>query len=144
MIQAEKIAAVLGGEQTLKRRITTLRELRMAVSDGLPKSALRRCIEHVVMDDREVTRTIYKVVPEATYKRRRVHLKLEESERTERLARIIATAEHVWDDRDDARRFLLSPHPAFENRPLFDVAQTELGARQVEELLWNIYHGLPV
>ena len=144
MIRAERIAQVLGGEGTLKRKVRTLTDLRRVVEEGLPKAALRHCIEHVVPSQREVTRTSYRIVPEATYKRRRVRLKLEESERTERLARIIATAEYVWDDRDDAREFLTKPHPALEDQSPFEVAQTELGAREVEELLWKIYHGLPV
>jgi uncharacterized protein (DUF2384 family) len=32
-----------------------------------------------------------------------------ESERTERLARVVATAEDVWQDREQARRFLTTP-----------------------------------
>ena len=56
---------------------------------------------------------------------------------------MIATAEYVWDDRDEARRFLTMPHPALDGRRPIDAARSELGARQVEELLWQIFHGLP-
>ena len=37
------------------------------------------------------------------------------SERAERLARVIATAEHVWADRNDAREWLTTPHPELDN-----------------------------
>lgn len=41
--------------------------------------------------------------------------------------------------RGDAREFLSTPHPKLEGRTSLDVALTELGARRVEELLWNFY-----
>lgn len=56
-----------------------------------------------------------------------------------RLAWIVATATSVWSDEDDAREFLSTPHPKLEGRTSLDVALTELGARRVEELLWNFY-----
>ena len=140
MIVADKIAEVM----MLPRSVETLAELSAAVARGLPKSALRSCVQRVAANPQEQRRLMYRIVPEATYKRRRHHLKREESERTERLARVIATAEYVWDDREDARRFLTMPHPALDDRRPIDAAATELGAREVEELLWQTYHGLPV
>jgi putative toxin-antitoxin system antitoxin component (TIGR02293 family) len=86
---------------------------------------------------------MYRIVPEATFKRRRDRLSSAESERTERLARVIATAEYVWEDRDSARRFLTTPHPMLAGKAPLNAAMTELGARQVEDLLAKILHGLP-
>ncbi|MFN7925171.1 MAG: antitoxin Xre/MbcA/ParS toxin-binding domain-containing protein [Bryobacteraceae bacterium] len=51
-------------------------------------------------------------MPEATFKRR-VRLTIPESERTERLVRVVATAEFVWDNREDVRQWLTTPHPEF-------------------------------
>ncbi|ELW9527407.1 DUF2384 domain-containing protein [Burkholderia cenocepacia] len=56
-----------------------------------------------------------------------------------RVAWIVAAATSVWSDEDDAREFLSTPHPKLEGRTSLDVALTELGARRVEELLWNFY-----
>ncbi len=84
-----------------------------------------------------------RIVPEATFKRRRDRLSTAESERTERIARVVADAEYVWDDRDDARRFLTSPHPALRHKTPIDAAMSELGARQVEEILAKIFYGIP-
>ncbi len=67
-----------------------------------------------------------------------------ESERTERLARVIAAAEAVWDDQNDAREWLTTPHPELGGRPPIECALTELGARQVESLLDRLQYGLPV
>ena len=140
MIVAGKVAEVL----RLPPSVETLAELSAAVARGLPKSSLRSCVQRIAASPQEQRRLMYRIVPEATYKRRRHLLKPEESERTERLARVIVTAEYVWDDADDARRFLMTPHPALGDRRPIDAAATELGAREVEELLWQIYYGLPV
>jgi len=67
---------------------------------------------------------------------------MSQSERLERLARVMALAEDVWESRDDARRFLTTPHALLGERPL-DLAQTELGARRVEDLLWRLEYSLP-
>lgn len=87
---------------------------------------------------------LHQVIPEATFKRRRDHLKPEESERTERLARVIATAHYVWDDEAEARRFLITPHAELDGVRPIEVALTELGARRVEELLWKLFYGVAV
>jgi putative toxin-antitoxin system antitoxin component (TIGR02293 family) len=137
MIAAESVAEVMG----LREPIHSLAELAAVVARGLPKSALRACVRRVIDDRAEQRRLMYALVPEATFKRRH-QLKPEESERIERLGRVIATAEYVWDDRGEAKRFLTTPHPAFAGARPIDAARTELGARQVEELLWHIYHGL--
>ena len=142
MVEPRRIADVLGGPKVLKHRVATLGELSSAVEHGLPKSSLARTVGHVYPDPGEQRRFMYRLVPEATYKRRRERLSPAESERTERLARVIATAEYVWDDTEDARRFLTVPHPALGGKPPLEAALTELGARQVEELLAKILYGL--
>ena len=143
MIEASRIADVLGGRLVLGRRVASLRELSDAVAKGLPKSALRLTVEHVFADLGEQRRLIFRIVPEATYKRRRDRLSSSESERTERLARVIATAEYVWDNSDEARRFLTTPHQALAKKSPLEASMTELGARQAEEILASIEHGLP-
>ncbi len=142
MIEATRIAQVLGGSKVLKRDISSLDELSSLVRNGLPKDALRTVAQHLFSDPKTRTRIIYRIVPEATYKRRKELLNPIESERTERLARVVATAEFVWDDLEDARRFLTTPHPELSDCTPLEVAMTELGARQVEEILWKIFHGI--
>jgi putative toxin-antitoxin system antitoxin component (TIGR02293 family) len=138
MVSPTRIAEVMG----LRRKVRSLGELSAAVRDGLPKSALKASLARVFPEGREQTDLLYRVIPEATYKRRRDYLKAEESERTERLARVIATAEHVWDDDSEARRFLTTAHSELEGQPPIEVALSELGARRVEELLWKLYYGI--
>ena len=138
MVSPARIAAVMG----LRGKVRSLGDLSSAVRDGLPKSALKASVARVFPDGAEQTTMLYRIIPEATYKRRREHLKMDESERTERLARVIATAEYVWDDTVEARRYLTTPHAQLDRQTPVEVALSELGARRVEELLWKLYYGL--
>jgi len=71
-------------------------------------------------------------------------LTAEESARTERLARVVALAEALWNDDEETRAFLSRPHALLGDRSPLDVASTELGARRVEQLLHSAEHGLPL
>lgn len=142
MVQATRIAEVMGGAGVLGSQVDTLRDLAAAVSLGLPKMALRKTAQRVCPAPRDVNALVYSVVPEATYKRRS-RLTAAESERTERLARVIALAEYVWDSAEDAREWLTIPHPELAGQSPLQRAKSELGAREVEELLDRIFYGLP-
>lgn len=69
-----------------------------------------------------------RVIPAATFRRRGEELKPQEGERVERLARVIATAEYVWDSAEDARTFLSTGHAMLGGQRPIEVAFTELGA----------------
>jgi putative toxin-antitoxin system antitoxin component (TIGR02293 family) len=134
---------VLGGRRVLGKAVTSLLELNEAVEQGLPKASLRIVVARVFPDAAGQRAMMRRIVPEATYKRRRERLSPAESERTERLARIVAIAEDVWQDREQARRFLTTPHPEIGGKSPLDAALTELGARQAEEVMARIVYGLP-
>jgi putative toxin-antitoxin system antitoxin component (TIGR02293 family) len=142
MVQPKNIAEVLGGKAILGRRVRSIRDLEKTISRGLPKRALRLAAERVYSTAGEAQRIMFRVVPQATFKRR-TRLSARESERTERLARVIAAAEYAWNARDDAREWLTKPHPELGQRTPLDSAMTELGARQVEELLDRLFYGIP-
>lgn len=136
------IAKLLGGEKTLGRRVRTLDELRRLVEAGLPVASLARVVARVA-EPALGTEIKYRIVPKATLHRRRRQLSLEESERLERLARVAAIAEDVWEDEALVREFLGSPQPQLGGERPLDLVHTELGARQVEELLMKLEYGLP-
>ncbi len=140
MISSQAVANILG----LRRPIVTLAELREAIAQGLPKAALGHVVDYIVLDPHEALDLKNRLVPPATYKRRTHRLKLEESERIERLARIMAIAEDTIGNTEGARHFMLSSHPELDAQRPLDVAQTELGARHVEEVLARAAHGLPL
>lgn len=141
MIEPNKIVEVMGGNAVLRLNVASLGDLADAVSEGLPKAALRKTMERVSQRPGDVSALVYTIVPEATYKRR-TRLTPEESARTERMARVIANAEYVWDDQPDAHKWLNAAHPELGGKTPIQSAMTELGARRVEELLDKIFYGL--
>lgn len=134
---------ILGGQGVLGRTVTSLMDLNNAVEKGLPKATLRNVVQRVFPEASEQRTMMHRIVPEATYKRRRERLSPAESERTERLARVVALSEEVWQDREQSRRFLTTPHPELGGKTPVDAALTELGARQAEEVMARITYGLP-
>jgi putative toxin-antitoxin system antitoxin component (TIGR02293 family) len=138
LVTPERIASVMALAQVPH----SFAELDEMVSRGLPKGALKASIEHIYKSAEERKQLLYRIIPEATYKRRRETLSAEESGRAERLARIFATAEYVWNSEPDAQGFLTTPHAMLQGRTPLDVSMTELGARRVEELLWRLYYGI--
>ena len=89
MTSVSKIADVLGGEGVLGRRLGTPQELRRAVAEGLPKRSLSHMAKLVVQDPKQQRTVVHRIVPEATFKRRRDRLSFAESEqgRTDRPCR---------------------------------------------------------
>ncbi len=143
MIEAGKIAEVLGGPKLLGRRVKSIADLDALVHAGLPKRSLSHAVDWFARGQAEArTRLRGHVVAQATWHRRKDRLSARESEVTERLARVFATARHVFDDDEMARAFLGKPHPELDGRAPLDAAATELGARRVEDILWGIFYGL--
>lgn len=138
LVTPEQIAAVMA----LVPVPHSFAELDEQVAEGLPKNALKAGVERLGRNVDERRALLRRVVPEATFKRRRDRLSAAESEKTERLARVYATARHVWDSDEEALAFLHTPHAMLDGRPPLEVAMTELGARRVETLLWRLFYGI--
>ena len=137
-ITAQNIASILGV------RAATMSELDELVQKGLPKQALERTLQTVYAERSEWKQFQAKVIPIATLKRRKARLSVIESERTERLARVAATAREIWNgDEEAAREWLRTPHKELGGIAPIQAALTELGARRVEKVLMTIFYGLP-
>ncbi len=134
----------MGGPDVLGGPSVTLLELANTVERGLPKIALENVARHVFPRAADQRALMYRVVPEATFKRRGLYLSPAESERTERMARVVALAEEVWQEPVETRRFLTTPHPELGGKTPLDAALSELGARQAEVVMARILYGLPV
>jgi putative toxin-antitoxin system antitoxin component (TIGR02293 family) len=144
MFNVERVSDVLGGPRTLRQRVRTLNELHELVAQGLPKTSVRALLTHVAkryVVELQPLRDF--IAPPATLKRRRTRLSAAESQRLERLARIVAMTEQVWQEPDAAAEFLTRRHRALGNKTPLQMATTDLGVRQVEELLASIEYGLP-
>lgn len=140
----KETAAILG-LAPVSRAATPLRFAEL-VRKGLPTKAVHNVVVHVSAgypDDAANLQSF--IVAPGTYKRRLAQGRLspEESEKAARVARLMATAEHVLGDVDEARHFLHERHAELEGRKPIEVAETEIGAREVEAILWKAFYGVP-
>ena len=140
MVTAKPIAEILG----LGNSVRTMEDLDSAVTSGLPKRSLMLLSTRLCPNPRAASAFKFRLIPPATWKRRAKRLSRQESERIERLARVLADAEYVLDDREQARSWMTSPHRELGGRPPLEVAQSEIGARRVEAVLNKLFFGLPV
>ncbi len=66
----------------------------------------------------------------------------QESERTERVARLFVHATRALGTPAEARAFMTTPHPELEGRSPVDAAKTDLGTRRTEQILNALEYGL--
>jgi len=85
------------------------------------------------------------VIPARTLKHRRRRqepFSLDESDRLARVARLYNLGRRVFGNPDKARRWLSKPKQRFAERTPLAMMRTELGGRQVEEMLYQIDEGM--
>lgn len=117
--------------------------IEKAVENGLPRPVLRHLAEELAGDDHaRVPALEWAVVPRTTLERREEQLSPQESERTERVARLLVHARRALGSKVEAREFMTTPHPQLDGRSPLEAARTDLGARRVEQILNALEYGL--
>jgi putative toxin-antitoxin system antitoxin component (TIGR02293 family) len=112
------------------------------VRSGLPYESLEAVRERLNLSLPEAAGVLH--VPLRTLARRRHERKLDsdESDRLYRLARIAAHAVMVLGTEAKAAAWLRRPNRALNGEAPLEVVDTDLGARQVEDILGRIEHGV--
>jgi len=112
------------------------------IEGGLPIDALDHVARLVAPGDAQFK---YRLVPKATYERRKVSSRLssDEGARLARLARVWGMARDVWQNDEAARAFLFRPHAMLEDgRPIDVVLLNEFGAEMVLDILGGLKYGV--
>ena len=110
---------------------------------GLPPSAFDRLRDELgLAADALAALTGVSTRTLARRKKRHEPLTLDTSERLLRLARLFEIATDVLGDEEAARRWLKSPNVALAGQAPLDYADTEPGAREVEDLLGRLADGV--
>lgn len=113
-----------------------------AVRAGLPMRELAELREAL---DLPMERVAAKIgMSRATFHRRRKTgvLSPDESDKAIRLARILGHAISVFGNHEAARQWLSAPQAALGGEIPLDLAETEIGAREVEQLIGRIDYGV--
>ena len=115
----------------------------LRVEEGLPVMDVVNFGKQAGFTNEELAKLIN--VPARTYARRiadKGRLKIHEGERAARIMRIFDRAKQLFVTEEDVRKWLHAELPALGWRTPLDYAQTEPGAREVENLIGRIEHGV--
>lgn len=129
------------GKENIHQKLISYKDLEELTKEGLPKKALQALAADLA-EDKPVSQVIYKIVPEATYKRRSKLMSQEVSEKAVRLARLISLGSFILGNKEKAIAFFTRKHILLDNRKPYEAALSEIGAKRVEDLLWKIFYGI--
>lgn len=139
----ETVVNALGGSSVLGKSIKTATDLRNLVRKGLPARAVTILAQRLDLGSGAVSEKLG--IPQRTLTRRlssHSRLTAAESDRTVRFARVYAAAVELIGDQEKAVEWLQTPNRALGGQTPFDQLDTEIGAREVEDLLGRIAYGV--
>jgi putative toxin-antitoxin system antitoxin component (TIGR02293 family) len=124
--------------KTLKMKATHPTELVRRIQKGLPFSELEALRKQLDLPLDELASKLS--ISRATLHRRKDggRLSTEESDKVVRFSRLLAHAAHVFGDAEKGRAWLKFPQHGLGGAVPLDYAKTEVGAREVDNLLGRI------
>ena len=142
MRSTARIYEALGGRKVLKEPAGHYGALIGHVRSGLPYAAVEAVAARFEIPKDDLLRVLH--LPLRTLARRKKErmLRADESDRLLRLGRIAAMAEQVLGTPEKAAAWLRDPNRALGGPSPLDRLDTDLGARQVEQILGRIAHGI--
>lgn len=138
---AAEIMEALGGVAS-RRPMRSAEDLKKAIRKGLPFTSLEAAMERFGLKREEVSWALD--LPARTLARRKLERRLSpgESDRLFRVVRIAVQAAEILGGREPASSWLHAPNRALGGQAPLELLDTDLGCRQVEEVLGRIEHGV--
>jgi putative toxin-antitoxin system antitoxin component (TIGR02293 family) len=130
----------LGGERALGRTLANDSDLREAIREGFPHAVLEELLRSSGLTLKELADAL-DLSSRSLQRRRRGRLARFESDRLYRLARLLALARESLGSGARASRWLKRSNHTLGGVAPIAANDTELGARQVENLLGRIVFG---
>jgi putative toxin-antitoxin system antitoxin component (TIGR02293 family) len=139
--ELQAVAKELGGRRALGRSLANDGDMREAIRDGFPPAVVEELMRASGLTLKELAGALD--LSSRSLQRRRSSGKLAryESDRLYRLARLIAIASDYLGDQERARRWFKRPNRALGGLAPVEAIDTEVGARQVENVLGRIAYG---
>lgn len=133
---------MLGGRGVFPSRIKTTDDLRAALRQGFPYGAFEAVLVALEFSATDLAQIMG--VASRTLARRKTNRQLSpiESDRLYRIARITLQASRTFGSLDKGRSWLHHPNPALGGESPILLLDTEIGERQVEDVLTRIDHGI--
>jgi putative toxin-antitoxin system antitoxin component (TIGR02293 family) len=143
MMTANAIAEVLGGRKVLGKSVKKANDLADLVREGLPATSVSVLADRLDISNAALSQKLG--IPQRTLTRRLslgTRLTSTESDRMVRLARVFSTAVEMIGDEEKAVEWLQTPNRALGGERPLDELDTDVGAREVEDLLGRIAYGV--
>lgn len=137
------ITTALGGRKILKRKVDSDSDLTLLTREGLPVGTLTLLAHQLSIERKTLARVVG--ISDRTLSRRLAkneRLSAEESDRTVRLARIVALTTDTLGTSQKASSWLQTPNRALDGERPLDLLDTDTGAKSVETILGRIAYGL--
>jgi putative toxin-antitoxin system antitoxin component (TIGR02293 family) len=131
----------LGGRRVLGRNLASHRDLCEAIREGFPPAVVEELMQASGLTLKELAESLDLSARSLQRRRRSGRLARFESDRLYRLARVLALAQQSLGDRTSAARWLKRCNRALGGIAPISAMDTELGARQVENVLGRIAYG---
>jgi putative toxin-antitoxin system antitoxin component (TIGR02293 family) len=136
----ETVSQILG----LRRKPASALEMALAIQKGLPAFTIARVCARISLPESQAAAALG--VPAAALARlHRTPQRLLDpvtSDRLYRMANLFAIAASALCGEESARTWMRSPQPGLGNHVPVDLIGTEASAREVEDLLLRIEHGV--
>jgi putative toxin-antitoxin system antitoxin component (TIGR02293 family) len=131
-----------GPASILRLRATSVAELRDAVRSGLPFSAFLALTKQLEIAPQQLT-AVFGIPPRTVARRKEARqLNPQESDRLYRVARTVSQAVEVLGSIDKARVWLKTPNRSLGCEMPLDLLDTDIGTREVEEVLLRLNYGI--
>lgn len=138
----QSVAAILGGEKVFKRPVSSTLQMRELVRSGLPYSALESVLDVLGMQSKQIVELLG-IAPRTLARRKEARqLNALESDRLYRIASVLHLASEVLGSIDKGRKWLSRPNRALAQAEPLSLLDTEIGRRQVEDVLNRINFGI--
>lgn len=126
----------------LREQELTIPEVIQEIENGLPVSIFNEIRDTLQLNDTQLSQVIR--VPKSTLavRKKKGRFSFEESERLYRVQRLIDKAVDVLGDVEMARKWLKENAYGLGDVSPLEFSKTEVGAREVENLLGRIEHGI--
>ncbi len=140
-MSTQQIADLLGGARVVGEVRDPI-EMALAVRRGLPWAAFEALLAALAISQAELAATLH--IRSRTLSRRKDAGRLEamESDRLFRLARVFAHALEVFEVSERARDWLETENRALGGQRPLELLDTDAGAREVDDVLGRIEHGI--
>lgn len=140
--ELQRVVETLGGRRVLRREIKNYRDFIVVLEKGLPYESLSSVVRVIGLKENELGRFFVESQRTLMRRARDKRFKPDESDRLARIARIIARATEALGSEEKATRWLQKPNRALGMQVPLSLLTTDMGARQVEDVLGRIEYGV--